>query len=758
MSRGSLTILAIVGVSVSGCDRGGPNTVDRKSAEQSSPARSTTDPQTATPVADPQPAAFAGSESCRSCHAEAFHAWRTSNHAFAERELDPALDDAAFTNQKPITHGSLTSSVRKQDGKYQVVTQGRDGKTKPFTAARVLGHTPLRQFLIPADGGRFQMTELAFDPRRGDWFDVFGDEDRKPHEWGHWSNRGMTWNAMCADCHNTNLHKNYDGASDSYATTYSEHGVGCEACHGPGRAHVEWQLEHLSDERVANGTDPILRTSQRLSEQRRLVDTCGTCHARRSELRESFTPGEPFLDSFVPEMPSMDETWYADGQVHEEDYVYSSFLMSRMFSEGVGCLDCHNAHDLTLRLPGNQLCLRCHTGKIDPGAHSHHDVAGAGGQCVNCHMPHTTYMQRHARRDHGFTIPDPLLTKESGVPNACNRCHTDRDADWALDAVERWYGDLMQRNTRARARLVARARRRAAGVENDLVHLVQQEQHPTWRAIGAGLLGDWAPLPNVRAALVALLNDESGLVRMTAARVLEGPGPQTLPQLDRLLSDPLRAVRVAAAWSLGARLEQSAPAAAELRGFLDHNADQPAGLLALATHLRQRGRASEAVERLRKAIEWAPESDALHYSLGITLASLGETTQALAAVKRACELAPKQPFLWYSLGLARGEAGDLHGAVEAFERALALDASDVKVWYNLGLARNALGDHEAAIQALAKATQIAPRNTDLLFTFAAVLRDAGRIEEARDAAASVLNIDPNHERARALLISLRERP
>ena len=54
-------------------------------------------------------------------------------------------------------------------------------------------------------------------------------------------------------------------------------------------------------------------------------------------------------------------------------------------------------------------------------------------------MPQTTYMQRHPRRDHGFTIPDPLLTQELGVPNACNRCHEDQTTDWAIEATERWY-------------------------------------------------------------------------------------------------------------------------------------------------------------------------------------------------------------------------------------------------------------------------------------------------------------------------------
>src|SRR6185503_5673395 len=107
-----------------------------------------------------------------------------------------------------------------------------------------LGVDPLRQFLIPTAGGRFQVSELAYDPARSNWFDVYGEEDRQPGEWGHWTGRGMTWNVMCAACHNTRVRKNYQESTDSYATTFAEMSVGCEACHGPMGNHNQWQAQH----------------------------------------------------------------------------------------------------------------------------------------------------------------------------------------------------------------------------------------------------------------------------------------------------------------------------------------------------------------------------------------------------------------------------------------------------------------------------------------------------------------------------------
>src|SRR4029079_7662601 len=110
------------------------------------------------------------------------------------------------------------------------------------------------------------------------------------------------------------------------------------------------------------------------------------------------------------------------------------------------------------------LCLRCHGAPgptnapvLDPIAHSHHKADSTGNQCVTCHMATTTYMQRAPRHDHGFLKPDPLLTKELGIPNACNRCHADQTTDWASKFADEWYGAKMSSRQRERARVVAAA-------------------------------------------------------------------------------------------------------------------------------------------------------------------------------------------------------------------------------------------------------------------------------------------------------------
>src|SRR5258706_2984700 len=198
-----------------------------------------------------------------------------------------------------------------------------------------------------------------------------------------------------------------------------------------------------------------------------------------------------------------------------------------MHAAGVRCADCHDPHSSKTLFAGNALCMRCHNGSfkgspiIVPEQHSFHRPDSAGNQCVNCHMPQTTYMQRHGRHDHGFTIPDPLLTKEHGVPNACNRCHADKDADWSIAATEKWYGTKMQRPTRERAQWIAKARRGDDAARGAMLRQLKEEKQGFWRAVAAAVLGQWAGSAEVSRALMAALDDADALARENAARSLE---------------------------------------------------------------------------------------------------------------------------------------------------------------------------------------------------------------------------------------------
>ena len=615
---------------------------------------------------------YAGPESCRRCHPSQTRLWEGAGHALAERPVREDLDRRAFFPVHDAIHASQHSQTTIQNGQFQVVTLGFQSNVAPYRVERVIGWQPLRQFVTAGPRGRWQAHELAFDPKRDEWFDIYGQEDRRPGEWGHWTGGGMNWNSRCASCHNTRLLKNYDASADAYRTTMAGMGVGCEACHGPLKSHVVWRTAHANSTE-AEPKPPLVRRSQTL-------EVCGACHSRREELTGDFLPGDSFFDHFSLEIPDENQRWYPDGQVKDEDYEFASFLSSRMYQSGVHCRDCHRSDSGS----GNALCLRCHQGRasgfanapaIDPLAHGHHRLDDKGGECIGCHAPVTVYMQRHARHDHGFGIPDPLLTKELAIPNACNRCHADKTTDWALQYTGKWYGSRMQRHSRERTRWIAAALRRDEAAVEPLVGLLATEREGSyWRAVAAGLLWPWADRTNVQPALARGLRDRDPLVREKSVMAFEGQiesADAPAAQAVRIaLEDTHRCVRVAAAWVLKATVDLESRAGRDLEQALDYNIDQPRGRYRKAMLLVARRRPAEALAHLRKGIEFDPLSPPLRYQAAMVLDQLGRREEALEMLAEGERAVPGDARLIQARAELLARGGRVKEARAAATRAL----------------------------------------------------------------------------------------
>jgi len=704
-------------------------------------------------------AGYAGSASCRECHAEAYVAWARSHHGLAERPLQTELDADAFVPAQTFTHGTQRSVAFQSNGVYQVSTPSLGGSNQVHAVERVIGVDPLRQFLVTAPRGRLQALEVAWDPTRREWFDVYGNEDRRPGEWGHWTGRGMTWNTMCATCHNTRLRKNYDAQNDHFDTRMVEMGVGCESCHGPGRAHAEYYRAHPQGGHPPSWPGGTNRVAA--------METCGTCHSRRYELTGDFVPGDRYHDHQVLTIVDGSDIYHPDGQVRDENYEYGSFVGSRMHAAGVTCLDCHHPHLAKPILQGNLLCMRCHEGTypnsppIDPVAHSFHKPGSTGAQCVGCHMPLTTYMQRHPRHDHGFTIPDPLLTKELGIPNACNRCHEDKDTDWALAAVDQWYGERMERPARARARAVAAARRGEASGRSGMLQLLSGNDTPYWKAVAANLLDMWASEPEAHTALVGALSHSNALVRLNAANSLapqaeSGAASAAVRQALRpLLQDRARSVRYQTAWALRSEIDEASPAGREMLWALTYNADFPSGQMQLGAYALARTNQIKALVHYQKAVKWDPYSAPLRHELAIVLSMQGRMREAVAEMQAACRLNPGNGEYRFKLGLAWNELGEIEETIKALTEAVRLMPEHARAWYNLGLAYNHSGDPEAGLDALARGETANPSDPGLPYTRATLLMSMGRVEEAQAALMRSLDIDPGYGPARQMLGAIR---
>ena len=408
--------------------------------------------------------------------------------------------------------------------------------------------------------------------------------------------------------------------------------------------------------------------------------------------------------------------------------------------------------------------MKCHAGpmppalKIAPKTHSFHKPGTPGDHCVDCHMPQSIYMNRHWRRDHGFTIPDPLLTKELGIPNACTCCHPDKSVDWSIEAVNKWYGSRMERPTRARARVIANARSGQPGNVSGLIKITREEPIPYWRAVATLLLRPWADDPNALPALLACAQDTNALVRAMSTHALEslvGTGrPNVELALSRLLNDPVRAVRIDAAWSLRRTVDTNSPAAKDLLHYLEVNSDQPSGLMQQGVFRVDRGDNASGLKLFQRAVSWDRFSAPLRHALAVSLSVEGRNEEALSELQEGCRLAPRDAELRFKLALALNELNRLNEAAAALDETVKLDPRFSRAWYNLGLARSQQGQPDQALDALTKAEGLEPASPQIPYARATILVRLGRTIEARAAAQRALQLQPGHAEAAALLQSL----
>ena len=635
---------------------------------------------------------YVGSETCLACHDD--HAsWRGSHHALAERPVGPG--EAAALEK-------LDGALPGPDG-WSVDLDG----VGPRPVVGVLGVAPLWQLLVEIEPGRVQATQLAWDVGEGEWFDVFAGEERRVGEWGHWTGRGMNWNSMCATCHNTAFTKGYALVDDRYGSERAEQGVGCEACHGPGGDHARSPSEPLADL-----SDPF--------------DTCAVCHARRAPLGTEWQAGEALLDHYRPDLPST-TSWFADGQVRDEDFEAVAFFGSKMHGEHVSCVDCHDPHSGETVRDGDALCLGCHGDTAPLTPHSHH--APDAVSCVDCHMPLTTYMGRHPRRDHGLLLPDPALGLELGLPDACTRCHDDLSQEEAASAAEAWFGEIDPARRRwARAMATGRPELLAAELEGE---------RSLRRAAVASVTRDPA---RVRQLLV----DPDPWVRMgaTAALVPDPRLPGEQAALTAALGDPVRAVRLGVASAIGPGWPPAEPVWAELTGTLEEAADQPQGALALAAWRQTARGGVTTLELLQRAVAWDPAFAPALVSLASELSRLQRSAEAERVLEGALTRGVDDGSVWRALALARGARGAHAEALAAMERA-ALLLPDGRTLYNLAVLRQTAGDLPGAIEAAMGAEQ-AGAGADATYALGLYLLEAGRPDEARLVGQRLARTAPGH--------------
>jgi len=500
---------------------------------------------------------YVGAAACAKCHADVERRWSQSRHSKMVQPATTASVKGDFTRGQITLRGG-NYRLREKDGIYYIAESYLTGKEQEHRVDYTLGNRRIQHYLTTLPSGRVIVLPPSWDVLRKDWFHNFDIAD--PDETSEVM--VQVWNKNCYSCHVSQQEKNFDVARNEYKTVWLNFGTNCERCHGPGSEHV---AHYTAAKPAGPARDIVLQT--RLAPDRNTM-VCAQCHSFRDIHVKGYTAGADYYDFFLPvleyDQPAdKDPAYWPDGRTRRFSNDAFGLWQSECYLKGgVTCVACHvSAHETEieknaqLRPDANALCTRCHAaiGKALT-AHTHHAEKSTGSSCVECHMPRTVFSIKAAIRDHSMSIPVPENTVNHGIPNACNVCHTDRDAPWALKQMKPWYGDRSRQKLIQRADAFALARAGDYAATAKLLDiLAKPSEGPLVRANAVGYLSRFPADPGVYAALERAAADKDSLVRAVAVLGLK-PGPANreaaIGVLVRALGDPVATVRLGAGVSL----------------------------------------------------------------------------------------------------------------------------------------------------------------------------------------------------------------
>lgn len=621
-------------------------------------------------------AQWADESTCGACHAGQVQAWQGSHHQLAMQVASKRSVLGDFANVQFAGERERYRFFRRA-GSWWVNAVGADGRAADWRVAYTFGVEPLQQYLLELPGGRLQALGVAWDTQRKRWFELYPGQGVDFKDPLHWSQPGQNANFMCIECHTTGYQRNYQPAQDRFAGHWRALGVTCQACHGPAGGHLQWLTER-PPQAHAGFASSLPTGSAQLQ-----IETCARCHSRRVPLADGDAPGAPLLDRYLPTVLSAD-LYEHDGKIKDEVFEYGAFLQSRMYAKGVRCSNCHDPHSTRLKVAGDGVCLKCHnpagrsndpsvdgSGLLakDYDSPAHHKSATSS--CIDCHMPGRLYMVNDLRHDHGFTLPGP----GQKVSELFSQWQAARPGSYADD--------------------MPRIRQGQPGAAQALLRQLDDPAQAPIRV--ASLLAELPTYPS-RAGLaraVQALEAADPQVRVAAVQAVDSLTPGQWALLGPRLSDPVKAVRLAAvgqlldappdpawqaAWRKGTdEYEQTQQALAEraeahvnlarLYQVSGRHAEVEAQLrlalkldrhflpapMLLAEWLQAQQRPQQARQTLEKAIAEHPQVAQLQYRLGLLLVRQGLADEALAALQEAVRLAPAEPLYAYALGLAKRE-------------------------------------------------------------------------------------------------------
>ena len=403
------------------------------------------------------------STDCRICHEDHFATWRQTHHSRMTQDISPETVQGDFSRQNTLEYLGTRAKMEKRGDAFFMDLQYADGRKESFKIERTVGSRRVEQYIAKQNGQYFRLP-LAYDLVDKRWMSLNGSffypdgRDFKQHF--------APWDTNCVFCHNVKAQPNFNFETKLAKTEVSELGIACGACHALGAAHAEaaaspitraiWHLGGNSDKKIV---DPL-----KLDTDRSMM-ICGHCHGQRlpepqERIREIMIKGDPFdagkdLSKYYTPVHaatqirkvSFASRFWPDGSPRLTAYEYQGITGSACFLKGkpgdrITCASCHTMHggdvkgQITEEKRTNVACIQCHTQYAEPAnlkSHTKHGADSSGSSCYACHMPEVVYGVQSIHKTHLVTIPDPSMTAQKAVPNACSQCHVDRSVNWAVE-------------------------------------------------------------------------------------------------------------------------------------------------------------------------------------------------------------------------------------------------------------------------------------------------------------------------------------
>jgi hypothetical protein len=502
-------------------------------------------------------ATFVSSKVCRSCHDDRYDSWLQTAHAYSLRE---AADDnvAGRFDGQPVESPGFVATPFLRDGGFWMRVEGKDGRPSgTYRISRIVGRSLEQAYLFTDSRGEWRVLPLSWSIEKERWdltHRVLGDITTGEAMPENFDSRAKVFNDGCGQCHATRYDVGHDRERGTYNSTLLEGAVACESCHGPGSIHAKWH--EIPRPGLDYGPAAQLLIPSNLG-ARELLESCGRCHYIH-EWRYAIDddPRVGFHDIAVTR--NFDRPgFFLDGRLSGLNYHGSTQSQSACYEKGgMSCLSCHRMHGkkrFALKWEENddRQCTQCHKEIANaPEAHTRHtDV-----RCVECHMPRFLKGTLHFLRDHSIQSPEPELTArfgEKAFPNACTLCHDDQTAEWAQQWREDWWAPTPRRLADDVA-LVAALREDAESVPTaTLVETAERAQSRLFFRLTAESNLAGRSDAEARAAVVRLLAADVPEQRQLACEIVgRHPDPAAAPALLKLLDDPIRTIRVEAAFAL----------------------------------------------------------------------------------------------------------------------------------------------------------------------------------------------------------------